>query len=375
MQKKIFSIFKEFKISHLLCLLLGIAILVAPVSSAFSAEPKAKVMTRNVYLGANIFRVVYAPPQQIPYAVADVYRIMLSTNFWERAEALADEISLFEPDVVGLQEVSTYYIQTPGDFIFGNPVQANTLVIDFYSVLDAALKARGMEYTAYTVTNADIEMPMVDPNAGPPYYLSDARMVDHDVILVRKDHVASNEQKGTYLSQREVILGDTEISFSRGYIAVDVNIKGDDFRFVNTHLETGGVWQADQMEELLTILEGETKPIIMVGDFNSSPPEDVPAESYVRPYMQAVNAGYLDTWLLQDRYDEGYTAGFGELVNDPNAELGSRIDLIFLDPKDLEIDKVKAAVVGNKVEDMTPSGLWPSDHAGVVAKIKFSLPY
>ncbi len=48
MQKKIFSIFKEFKISHLLCLLLGIAILVAPVSSAFSAEPKIKVMTRNV---------------------------------------------------------------------------------------------------------------------------------------------------------------------------------------------------------------------------------------------------------------------------------------------------------------------------------------
>lgn len=364
MEKKLGKMFSGFNKG---LLLIAVLVLITLPSSAFAGDPKVKVMTRNVYLGANIFKVVYAPPQLIPYAVADVYQTMLYTNFWERAEALADEISLFEPDVVGLQEVSTYYIQTPGDYIFGNPVKANTLVIDFYSVLDAALKARGLEYEAFTNTNADVEFPMADPNAGPPYYLSDVRMVDHDVILVREDHVASNEQKGTYLSQWELDIGGTIISFSRGYIAVDVNINGDDFRFVNTHLEVGGVWKADQMEELLAILDGETKPIIMVGDFNSSPSGDV--------YMLAVDAGYLDTWVLQDKYNEGYTSGFGELVNDPNAELRSRIDLIFLDPKDLDIDKVKATVVGNKVEDMTPSGLWPSDHAGVVAKVKFSLPY
>ena len=55
----------------------------------------------------------------------------------------------------------------------------------------------------------------------------------------------------------------------------------------------------------------------------------------------------------------------------PTAELDERIDLIFLDPLDLAIDKVKCHLVGDEVADMTPSGLWPSDHAGVVAKIKF----
>ena len=395
MEKKLGKMFSGFKKG---LLLFTVLMLIALPSSVFAGDPKIKTMTRNLYLGADIFKVVEAAqtdPDSIPYAVADVYQTMLYTNFWERAEALADEIALFEPDVIGLQEVFTYYIQTPGDFIFGNPVQANTVVIDFYSVLDAALQMRGMDYTAFTVTNADIEMPMADLNAGPPYYLSDIRLVDHDVILVREDHVASNEYKGNYQYQLELDLGGTSVAFTRGYIALDVNIKGDDFRFVNTHLEVRSapgsvfrVFQAAQMEELLGTIDYlswlfDSKPVVMVGDFNSSS-EDVPGESYVPdgqggyvlmpyvpPYMMAIDAGYKDSWLEQKKYGDGFTSGFDEYVSDPTAELTSRIDLIFLDPKDLEIDKVKARVVGNKVEDMTPSGFWPSDHAGVVAKVKF----
>lgn len=395
MEKKLGKMFSGFKKG---LLLFTVLMLIALPSSVFAGDPKIKTMTRNLYLGADTFKVVEAAqtdPDSIPYAVADVYQTMLYTNFWERAEALADEIALFEPDVIGLQEVFTYYIQTPGDFIFGNPVQANTVLIDFYSVLDAALQMRGMDYTAFTVTNADIEMPMADLNAGPPYYLSDIRLVDHDVILVREDHVASNEYKGNYQYQLELDLGGTSVAFTRGYIALDVNIKGDDFRFVNTHLEVRSapgsvfrVFQAAQMEELLGTIDYlswlfDSKPVVMVGDFNSSS-EDVPGESYVPdgqggyvlmpyvpPYMMAIDAGYKDSWLEQKKYGDGFTSGFDEYVSDPTAELTSRIDLIFLDPKDLEIDKVKARVVGNKVEDMTPSGFWPSDHAGVVAKVKF----
>ena len=395
MEKKLGKMFSGFKKG---LLLFTVLMLIALPSSVFAGDPKIKTMTRNLYLGADLFKVVEAAqthPDLIPSAVADVYQTMLNTNFWERAEALADEIALFEPDVIGLQEVFTYYIQTPGDFIFGNPVQANTVLIDFYSVLDAALQMRGMDYTAFTVTNADIEMPMADLNAGPPYYLSDIRLVDHDVILVREDHVASNEYKGNYQYQLELDLGGTSVAFTRGYIALDVNIKGDDFRFVNTHLEVRSapgsvfrVFQAAQMEELLGTIDYlswlfDSKPVVMVGDFNSSS-EDVPGESYVPdgqggyvlmpyvpPYMMAIDAGYKDSWLEQKKYGDGFTSGFDEYVSDPTAELTSRIDLIFLDPKDLEIDKVKARVVGNKVEDMTPSGFWPSDHAGVVAKVKF----
>ena len=37
----------------------------------------------------------------------------------------------------------------------------------------------------------------------------------------------------------------------------------------------------------------------------------------------------------------------------------------------LEVDKIKVDVVGDEPYDKTPSGLWPSDHAGVAADISF----
>jgi len=382
---------KFFTLKLILCLCIGVAILAAPLSSAFAGAPKIKAMTRNLYLGADIFKVVEAAqtdPATIPYAVADVFQTAMYTNFPERAKAIADEIAMFEPDVVGLQEVSTYYIQTPGDFMAGNPVQADTIVIDFYAVLNAELQARGMEYTAFTVHNADIEMPMIDPSS--PTYLSDIRLVDHDVILVREDHDAVEVLNGNYQAQLVLDLGGTNVSFSRGFVAVDVDVKGTTYRFVNTHLEVRSapgsvfrVFQSWQMQELLGtvayINSLDPKPIVMVADWNSSI-EDVPSESYVPgmgfipytpPYMQAVGAGYLDSWLLQKKYDDGFTSGFDEYVSDPTAELTSRIDIIFTAPLYLKIDKVMANVVGDEVEDMTPSGFWPSDHAGVKTKIKF----
>ena len=49
--------------------------------------------------------------------------------------------------------------------------------------------------------------------------------------------------------------------------------------------------------------------------------------------------------------------------------LYERIDLIFASepPK-----KIKAKVVGKSKKDKTPSKLWPSDHAGVVATLKLT---
>jgi len=397
MKSKLGKIFSGFKKGWLLLVIL---ILIAPFSTAMSGKAKFKSITRNLYLGADIFKVVEAAqtdPDSVPYVVAEVFQTMLDTNFPARAEAIADEIALADPHVIGLQEVSTFYIQTPGDFIFGNPEQANTEIIDFYKVLDAALKARGMYYDAFTVTNADVELPMADPNAGPPYYLSDLRMVDHDVVLVRKGHSAWEVAADNYDLNVGMDLGGGYVEFTRGFVIVDTVIKGEIFRFVNTHLEVrsspGSVYrfvQSVQMQELLGYLTGlpDPKPIIMVGDFNSSP-EDVPGDyehplagplPYVPPYTQAVGAGYLDAWLEQSKYDEGFTSGFDEYVSDPDAELTTRIDLVFLDPLDLTIDKVKCDVVGDEVSDMVPNPndpgfyLWPSDHAGVVTKVKFLTP-
>lgn len=369
--------------------LLAIIFLAVPLSSAMSEEAEFKTMSRNLYLGADIFKVAQAAqvdPSSVPEVVAEVYQTVLETNFSQRAEAIADEIALAKPQVIGLQEVSTFYIQTPGDFMIGNPEQADNLVIDFYSVLDAALKARGMYYEAFTITNADVELPMFDLEAGPPYYLSDVRLVDHDVVLVRKGHPAVEVLANNYSLNLAMDLGGVPVEFTRGFIIVDVMINNHSLRFVNTHLEInslpGSVYrfvQSVQMQELLgyiKILPG-SGPIIIVGDFNSSP-EDIPGEyphpmygqlPYFPPYMQVLADGYLDTWLLQSKYLEGYTSGYDEYVSDPNAELTTRIDFVLVNPVDIRIGDVKCYLVGDEAGDMTPNGLWPSDHAGVVAKV------
>jgi hypothetical protein len=394
--------FRRISIFLFVGVFLGTLLLVAAVPSAFSEDIKAKVMTRNLYLGADIFKVVEAAqvdPDSVPYVVAEVFQTMLYTNFWARAEAIADEIARDKPQVIGLQEVSTFYIQTPGDFMIGNPTPAEDLVIDYYTVLDAALQARGLEYDAFPVTNADVELPMIDPNS--PTWLSDVRMVDHDYVLVRKETPAWEVLADNYSTNVGLDLGGVYVEFTRGFVVVDALIKGVQYRFVNTHLEVRSdpesvfrVVQSAQMQELIGTVDYLAgllgpEPIIMVGDFNSSP-EDVPGYGYhpvygwlpyVPPYMQAVGSGYLDSWLLQDKYDEGYTSGFDEYVSDPNDPLTTRIDLVFLDPLDQELDKVRCYVIGDEVTDMVPNPgdpgmyLWPSDHAGVVAKIKFVTPY
>ena len=384
-----------------------LTLLLAPgaVSSAMAESQaenfKITAMSRNLYLGADIFKVVEAAqenPDSIPDVVADVYQTMLFTNFWARAEAIADEIATHKPIVIGLQEVSTFYIQTPGDFIIGNPTKANDVVIDFYEVLNDALLDRGIEYEAFTVTNADVELPMADFDAGEPYYLSDVRMVDRDMLLVKKGYDAELLFADNYSNNLSLDLGGVNVEFTRGFLIVDVDMEGQIFRFVNTHLEVRGAvdsvfrliqdFQMQELKGLLALYSLDPKPIVMIGDFNSSP-EDVPGFGYhpalersipyVPPYMQAVEAGYLDTWLLQKKkHDEGYTSGFDEYVSDPTAELTSRIDLIFVDPKDMFVVKTKCEVVGNDVSDMIPNPidpdtlmLWPSDHAGVVAEIQF----
>jgi exonuclease III len=138
----------------------------------------------------------------------------------------------------------------------------------------------------------------------------------------------------------------------------------------------------DQMQELLAILAYETNPILPVGDFNSSP-EHVPGEGcypggspcipYAPPYQQAtMEAGYLDAWELIFWQRDGFTDSFDEFVSDPNAELTQRIDLVLVQPQDRKILRATGMTTGDKPFSMTPGGLWPSDHAGVVMRIKFT---
>ena len=365
----------------------------------FTCEDKVRVMTRNLYLGADIFKVLVAAqssdPMAVPAAVAELFQTVHDTNFPERADAIAKEIWITRPHLIGLQEVSKWFVQSPSNFFDPDQAYDEELVYDYLDILLQALAARGLNYeVAASVENADVELPMLTgiSDGGMPTF-DDLRMVDRDVILARRDVDIANPDWGNYADSVRETIGSVTLEFRRGWVAVDAEVCGETYRFVNTHLEISSfpqsifrVIQAAQMNELLTeVLNGESKPILLVGDFNSSP-EHVPGEGclpdgskcyeYVPPYMQAtMGAGYLDAWDLIFWPRDGFTSGFDEYVSDPTAELTERIDLVLINPQEKEVKNVIAVTTGDKPFSMTPGGLWPSDHAGVVARIRFASPY
>jgi len=102
-------------------------------------------------------------------------------------------------------------------------------------------------------------------------------------------------------------------------------------------------------------------PLVYVGDYNSRAP-DAPA------YSRLLAAVGEDAWVSNRHSDSGETCCFDAAVRDPAETLTSRIDLVL---HSRDVKAARETIVGAEIADMTVSGLWPSDHAGVVARLVF----
>jgi endonuclease/exonuclease/phosphatase family metal-dependent hydrolase len=323
------------------------------------------VMTRNVYVGADVDAVLGTLPNDIPFVVPMIYQQLFDTDFEERAQSLAREVRKVRPHLIGLQEIALIRYQEGSDAILGAPPNADSVVFDYLQILLDALEARHLHYrVAGLVQNADVEVPMHVGNDDQGNFLfDDVRLTDFDVVLASKntkviDFDAANY--GEYLS----VFG---INVLRGYVSVRAKVDHRKVRFVNTHLEAFDTYyRQKQAEELLGVLQDEELPVIMVGDFNTPAPSDP-------TYLYILDAGYDDVWLKNssDRNPDGYTFGHsGDLLNE-DAAFYERIDFVFT--QNIHRLKVWASVVGDEQWNRTPSGLWPSDHGGVAARIR--IPY
>jgi endonuclease/exonuclease/phosphatase family metal-dependent hydrolase len=343
-----------------------------------NARP-VRVMTQNLYVGADIFRVLQAQtPEDIPFVVAEIWQTIQDTDFQERATRLAAEIDHERPDVVSLQEVAWLTLLSPGA-----PPQVDE--IEFLAILLDALQARGLDYVVGgVVTNSDTQLPIVTPLG-----LGLARYIDRDAVLVRSTVEVSDVTATNYLAMLEVPIGDPPLAlaqFKRGYVTMRLRIAGRSFRLANTHLEVQGAEldpmipfiQAAQAQELIGALAGEMLPVIVTGDLNSSPLTS-PVPPLVPPYWQFVGSGYTDAWDLKPGPpDPGYTCCQAEDLLNPLSMLAERVDHIFV-RNDLglfdvsRVGPVRIDGVGDEPAGKTASGLWPSDHAGVAAQIHVPL--
>ena len=318
-------------------------------------KPELKVMTYNVYVGAppnellNISSVAEAPP-----TVAKFYQAYQASDFPARATAIAKIIKKSKPHIIGLQEISLIRRQEPSDgpASFAQDVEENFLDV----VLDK-LKDEGLDYkVAGQVKTFDIEMPALLPTG-----LVDIRLTDHDVILVRNDVLHSDALTAEYSAS--LPLEDLGFSVPRGYVIVNVKVDGVTYQVVNTHLEHFSQQvRVGQTQELLARLKDEKLPVIMLGDFNTKATEGT-------AYQAIIAAGFEDVW----QGEPGYTCCQADDLKNETSQLSAsdgRIDLIFTKGVETrESASIKTYTVGDKPEDRTPGGLWPSDHAGVVAEL------
>jgi endonuclease/exonuclease/phosphatase family metal-dependent hydrolase len=324
------------------------------------APGRVGVMTLNMYIGADTDPLLaVSNPQDLPGVVAQVWDHFLATNVAERVRAMAGLIRILRPDLIGVQEATLIRTQDPSDFFIGNPQPAEDVAYDFLELLLNALKESRLGYSAVAqVQNLDIEVPRANPNGT----LTDVRVTDRDVILARGNVKIDPLTERNY----QAFLPIGSVRLLRGFVAVDATLGGTTYRFASTHLEAGteppgSDIRLAQVEELIREFEGESLPLIVVGDFNSEAPSG-------NAYLPMLDAGYTDVWTERVGVPaEGLTCCQDSDLLNQDSLLHERSDLIFA--RNIDLRRVVARTGLDKPWQKTASGLWPSDHAAVFASL------
>jgi endonuclease/exonuclease/phosphatase (EEP) superfamily protein YafD len=326
------------------------------------AQRQLTVATYNLYLGADLTPLFSATTQaELVQRAGQIYANVVKTDFPARAEAIAELLAANPPEVAGLQEVALWETGP-----IGGPL---TPSYDFLRLLLDALARHGLAYRPVAVN--------VNFSSGGPIPIgatTAARFTDRDVILARADLPealvgVSNPESHNFAVRLVIPTGIPGLSFAvpRGWSAVDVKVRGKTVRFANTHLEAFSTPVRNaQAAELATALARSPHPVVLVGDLNSRPDDMSGA------YGTFSTTGYADAWTVARGPEGGFTSGQSELLDNVPSLLDHRIDYVLYQPR--AVEALQAEVIGEELSDSTFSGLWPSDHAGVVATLHLARP-
>jgi endonuclease/exonuclease/phosphatase family metal-dependent hydrolase len=370
--------------------LLAVAVLLLTGLLASSAQAKfgkghqVNVMTRNLYLGADLTPAIAAKnTNEFVQANGKILRDVTANNFPVRAKGLAKEILKKKPDLVGLQEVALWRTGPPSLEPLLSPAgaTATTVRYDYLAELLAQLnKGKKLYRAAVVQPEFDFEAPADEnqvPNDGPNGFIKDAeingRLTMRDVILVRLGAgvVTSHPQKGNFSAMLTVQLSGVEVKVLRGWTALDAKVRGSGkFRFVNTHLEAFDdsnqvpSIRAQQAAELVAKGGPATTslPVILLGDLNSD--DDTVEGGDRQAYQTLVKAGMrersTDNPLGCCLKSSLLAVGAGGSV----ADFDHQVDHVMTrDPKKVKL--LTSSVTGRQ----PVNGYWDSDHAGLFSSL------
>lgn len=383
---------RRTRIRALLAAGLGAAALLAAVPTGASAKTgDVKVMTRNLYLGADLTPGVRATSfQGLVNAAGGILDSVDKNKFGTRARGVAAEILAQKPDLVGLQEAALWRTapctQSP------IPPKATTVRYDYLKLLLKQLNKGKSRYKAVVSQNEfDFEIySNTDGNeatSAPGCAFGaelNGRLTMRDVILVRRGVKTTRARKGNFDTLLQVKPAGVPVNVTRGWTSVDATVGGSrKFRFVNAHLEAfdseasnptnkgtslgNGQIREAQAKELIARGGPAAKnklPVILVGDLNSDKKTEVkPGDGLA--YKAMLAAGFVERSASKPfscciNADLLTTSGGGKL-----SDRNHNVDHVMTDrPKRVKL--VRATVTGRK----PVNGFWSSDHAGLFSFLR-----
>jgi hypothetical protein len=344
------------RLRRCLALAAAAATVVAVLPASAPAKPQdLKVMVRNVYLGADIVKLATARDrEEFERNASAVFQTVLQNDYSKRAKAIAAEIKLTRPDLIGVQEAAIWRTGPKND-----AAPAADVMYDSTEVLLKELASRGVRYRVAGGRDwLDIEGPTME---------QDVRLVQRDVVLVRVgSKVKINRSfQGGYAQHFDVPTQVGTAQQLRGYVGVEATLAKRKFRFVTTHLEAYNpdIAEAQAKQVLSGPLASKRRPSILVGDFNSDPKssgssDERGVERLPKAYQAILKADFVNPMPRR------LTCCYEELLTDPDQTgLDEWLDHIMVRPR---MRVLNSRIVGNRMTE----GLWPSDHQGVFATIR-----
>jgi endonuclease/exonuclease/phosphatase family metal-dependent hydrolase len=356
-----------FAVSALLTLVL-LASALAPRAQAVgglpgAGHPELTVMTRNIYLGANLTPAITA--QDFPsflVATTGIWNQMLATNFPDRAVELAQEIQREGPEIVGLQEVALWR-RGPDGVLDGPATPATQVHQDFLQILRDELAALGLNYqVASNQQEFDFEAPTL--------LGFDARLTMRDVILVKRNRFLPGrvrvlgQDSDNFQNNLVVTTAAGNITVLRGWNRIDARVGLRRFRLINTHLEAFSQFHRQaQAQELIApggpVQNAAPYPVILIGDLNSDDPPVLPGDELA--YQALTGFGFQRRGAPEDSCCHD-----GTLLLNPDP-FDHIVDHVLTLPG---LKQLGSSVTGGDPAERTPGGLWPSDHGGVVSELQ-----
>jgi hypothetical protein len=371
--------------------------LVAPAASQGANPARVKVMTRNLYLGADLSAGTSATSfQELTNAAGQILNQVDANQFGTRAKGLAQEIVNRNPDLVGLQEAALWRDAPCTD----NPLektathvrpQGNFLGLLLHELNDGVQRYRLVisqpEFDFQIWANTD-----GDESTGEPFGCDiEGRLTMRDAILARVDRVETSNPKGGHFDTLlQVTPGGFPVDVTRGWTRVNAKVRGTDklsptpmFRFVNTHLEAFDNQASNHTNQGTDVGNGEvreaqakeliapggpaagTLPVILLGDLNSD------TRTWIKPgdalaHKALVHGGFRE----RSTYDplsccldaDILAVGQGADVS----QFDHKVDHVMTD-QGPRLTLASSLVTGRQPHN----GFWDSDHAGIFSALDF----